>query len=340
LVGVFGLSWLLALTAAAIVLMIVAAPRVGAIAVTAIVAIWSTAIAARQITWSAPSGAPVSVALLQGNVDQAIKMREEVLLETMQNYLDLANGANARLIVMPETAIPRWSDDIPESYFALLKARAIANGGDIIVGLPTREMQADNQPPKQFNSALSLGISPTQTYSKDHLVAFGEFIPPLFSWVYQWLTIPLSGFSQGGKTQAPMRVSGHLVAINICYEDTFGAEIARPAIEAELLVNIANMAWYGRSLAAEQHLQFSQMRALETSRWMLRATNTGMTAAVNERGEVVTALPQFTRGVLRADVVPRQGATPYARWKDLPVLAGLALALLVAVLVKKRAARE
>ncbi len=339
MLGVFGLSWILALTAAMMVAMMRATLRVRMISLTAVVLVWGAGIAAKQITWSTPSGAPLTVALLQGNVDQAIKMRDDVLLDTMRNYLELANSSRAKLIVMPETAIPRWLNEIPESYLALLKARAVANGGDMIVGLPTLQPAPGNEPPKQFNSAVSFGISPTQTYSKDHLVAFGEFIPPLFSWVYQWLTIPLSGFSQGGQNQAPMRVSGHRVAVNICYEDTFGAEIAGPAIDAELLVNIANMAWYGRSLAAEQHLQFSQMRALETSRWMLRATNTGLTAAVNERGEVVRAMPQFIRGVLAVEAVPRQGATLYARWKDWPVMMGVVLALLMA-LARKWVVRE
>jgi apolipoprotein N-acyltransferase len=98
------------------------------------------------------------------------------------------------------------------------------------------------------------------------------------------------------------------------------------------------MAWYGHSLAADQHVQFSQMRAMETSRWMLRSTNTGVTAAVNERGEIVKALPQFTRGVLDIDAVPRQGATPYVRWRDAPVLILLVLILLVAAVLKTKPA--
>jgi apolipoprotein N-acyltransferase len=110
--------------------------------------------------------------------------------------------------------------------------------------------------------------------------------------------------------------------------------------DAELLVNMSNMAWYGHSLAAEQHVQFSQMRAMETSRWMLRSTNTGVTAAVNERGEIVKALPQFTRGVLDIDAVPRQGATLYVRWRDAPVLIFLVVILVAAAILKtKQAAR-
>jgi apolipoprotein N-acyltransferase len=164
-------------------------------------------------------------------------------------------------------------------------------------------------------------------------------MPPAFSWVYQWLKIPLAGFTPGARNQASMRLSGHRLAVNICYEDAFGDEIRRPLPDAELLVNISNMAWFGHSLAAEQHAQFSQMRALETSRWILRATNTGLTAAINERGEIVKSLPQFSRGLLEIDAQPRQGITPFVRWGDWPVLAGLALVLLAVAAIAGKAGR-
>jgi apolipoprotein N-acyltransferase len=336
ILGTFGLSWLTALTAAILVLALRLTGRLRVIAGGAMVILWGAGLLLAHVEWSKPAGSPLTVSLLQGNVDQAQKWREETLNATMKDYLALANESRAKLIVMPETAIPRWLHEIPEDYLALLKRRAMQNGGDVILGAPTMQLS----PRQFFNSAISMGTAPTQTYSKSHLVAFGEFIPPLFSWVYRWLEVPLAGFTPGAETQAPMRLSGHFVALNICYEDTFGSEISRPLPEAELLVNISNMAWYGRSLAAEQHLQFSQMRSLETSRWMLRATNTGLTAAVNERGAIVKALPQFTRGVLDVEAVPRQGATPYVRWKDWPVLIGLLIALAASVALRKSASRE
>jgi apolipoprotein N-acyltransferase len=166
-----------------------------------------------------------------------------------------------------------------------------------------------------------------QRYDKQHLVVFGEFIPPLLGWVYNWLQIPLGSMTAGHTDQKPMRIVGHAVAVNICYEDAFGAEIARQLPEAELLVNMSNMAWFGKYLASDQQAQFSQMRALETGRWMLRSTNTGVTAAINEKGEIVKALPQFVRGVLEVAVQPRKGTTPYVVWKDWMIL-GLLLVTL------------
>ena len=112
-----------------------------------------------------------------------------------------------------------------------------------------------------------------------------------------------------------MNVAGTKIAVNICYEDAFGAEIARQLPEANLLVNISNMAWYGQSLAADQHAQMAQMRAMETSRWMLRATNTGVTAAIDHAGHIVKQMPQFSRGALHVNAEPRTGTTPYAMWR-------------------------
>jgi apolipoprotein N-acyltransferase len=126
--------------------------------------------------------------------------------------------------------------------------------------------------------------------------------------------------------------------VAICYEDIFGEEVIAALPRAGVLVNVSNDAWFGASLAADQHLQFSQMRALETGRWMVRATNTGVTAAIDERGNVVARLASFTRGSLAAAPVPHAGATPFVRWANYPALA-LVAALLAACVVRRRAGR-
>ena len=335
LFGVFGLSWIIALSAAAIVCCI---PRLAGLRLSrfrrvgiaaAVVVLWGVGLALQWVPWSAPTGSPLRIALLQGNIEQAIKWREDQRAATLDVYLAMVKSTQAKLIVLPETALPTFMDEVPRDYLNVLKQHAEQNGGDLIVGVPVAQRLTPSAPLyTYYNSAISLGVSPSQRYDKQHLVAFGEFMPPAFSWVYRWLKIPLAGFTPGAQDQAPMRVSGYRVAINICYEDVFGDEIRRPLPDAELLVNVSNMAWYGHSLAADQHVQFSQMRALETSRWMLRATNTGVTAAINEHGEIVKALPQFTRGVLEIDAQPRTGITPFVRWGDWPVLLGIALILI------------
>jgi apolipoprotein N-acyltransferase len=340
IIGVYGITWLLALTAAVIVYL---APKLSGyvvsvtrrrIAIAATISVWVVGVLLMSFDHSSPSGKPLTVSLLQGNVAQHLKFRQDQLQPTIDNYLALVEKSRGKLIVLPETALPLWLNNLPADVTDALAKKAIANDGNLIMGVAYRDNEY-----AFYNGAVSMGRDPSQRYAKHHLVAFGEFIPPFFSWVYQWLDMPMSGFTPGLETQAPMRLSGHSIAVNICYEDTFGREIARPLPEAELLVNISNMAWYGKSLAADQHAQFSQMRAAETSRWMLRSTNTGVTAAINEKGQIVAALPQFSRGVLEVEAVPRQGITPYVRWKDWPIYLLLVGVLVFAICWRRMSAK-
>lgn len=342
--GVFGISLLLALSAGTMVLASAKLSRLTpllrlrqVLGVTAAV-IWIGGLVLGAYEWSTPSGKPIPVSLAQGNVPQNLKWRADQAAASLENYLQLVAQSRGKLIVLPETALPFMLQEVPPSVKTAMADDVRAKGGDLLMGIAYRGAggaggaggivaNAAETEFRYYNGAVSLGTAAPQQYAKRHLVAFGEFVPPLFSWVYQWLRIPLSGFTPGDDQQPLMSLSGHQVAVNICYEDAFGAEIARQLPAAELLVNLSNMAWFGTYLAADQHAQFSQMRALETARWMLRSTNTGVTAAINEKGRIVAALPPFTRGVLEVNAVPMQGATLYVRWRDWPVFL-----LLVAVL--------
>ena len=208
---------------------------------------------------------------------------------------------------------------MPPIYIDELKRAAQQHGGDIILGTLTGNGE------HYFNSAVSLGQSPLQVYSKSHLVPFGETIPAGFSWFMSLASIPMSSFSRGPEVQAALAVAGQNVAVNICYEDVFGEEIIRALPLAGILANLSNTAWFGRSLAQPQHLQIAQMRASETGRPMLRATNTGMTAIVTADGNVQAALEPFTTAVLKGEIRAYEGMTPYARFGN-----WLALALMAA----------
>ena len=284
----------------------------------------------QTVEWTAPAGPPVSVSLLQGNVPQSLKFEPGRYERTLETYGRLADASRARLIVLPETALPRFLDLVDPAYLARLRAVAERNGGDLLLGVPRR-----TGPDTYLNSVVTLGVSPRGAYDKVHLVPFGEFVPPGFGWVLSVLRIPLSDFARGAPDQAPLAAAGERVAVNVCYEDAFGAEIAARVKDATLLVNVSNVAWFGDSLAPGQHLQIARLRALETGRDYLTATNTGVTAVVGAHGRVRARLPQFAEGRLDAEAQGRTGVTPYVRFGDLPVLL-LALAVLALVALRSR----
>ncbi|MCL4763020.1 MAG: apolipoprotein N-acyltransferase, partial [Burkholderiales bacterium] len=181
-----------------------------------------------------------------------------------------------------------------------------------------------------------------QAYRKRHLVPFGETIParPLVGWIMdRVLSIPIGDQARGADDQPPFAVAGGRVAVNICYEDAFGDELRFGAARAGLLVNVTNDAWYGRSIAARQHNQIAAMRALELGRPMLRATNTGITSAIDHRGRVIAALPWFTRGILEVEVAGREGATPYLRFGDSIAVGASGLLLAIALVAAGRSRR-
>ena len=282
----------------------------------------------RDVRWVEPQGAPVSVALLQGNIPQDLKWRPEKFSESLRTYYRLAQDHPAQLTVLPETALPAFFDQIPAEYLAELKQLATRQQGDLLFGIALGGLGAGAQ--GYANVAVSIGTSPEQQYRKSHLVPFGEFVPPGFAWFLAMANIPMSDFTPGASKQAPLNIAGQQVAVNICYEDVFGEEIIRALPEATLLVNLSNVAWFGDSLAPAQHLQIARMRALESGRMMLRATNTGMTAIVGVDGNVQGVLPPFTRGALLGEVRGYAGTTPFVRWGNWPVIsfAALLLALL------------
>ncbi len=279
--------------------------------------------------WTLPQGAPLSVALLQGNVAQDLKWRPEKFSASLRTYYQLALENPAQLTVLPETALPAFLHQVPAEYLDELKKLAERQQGDLLFGIALSDTT------KYSNGAVSLGNSREQRYRKSHLVPFGEFVPPGFAWFLSLASIPMSDFTPGANTQAPMNIAGQKIAVNICYEDAFGEEIIRSLPEATLLVNLSNVAWFGDSLAPAQHLQIARIRALETGRMMLRATNTGMTAIVGTDGLVQGVLKPFTRAALRGEVQAYVGSTPYVRWGNWPTI-GIAL-LLIAFLCKRKA---
>ncbi len=325
IVGVYGVSVITAFIAAAIGVWL-ASRQTKTInlvwrrnVIASITLIISIGFVLKVVEWSSPIGEPFSVSLIQGNISQDIKWSPDAAEMTMNQYVEMTKKSYAELIVLPETALPVIASQLdPEVQHALI-AHAKQNNGNIIVGM----VDYNEETQAYFNSAFSFGIAPNQRYSKNHLVPFGEFIPlkQLLGWIYRdWLNIPLSDLARGGSRQQPMQLNNQRVAINICYEDVFGEEIIRQLPEATILVNISNDAWYGQSYAADQHMQFSQARALETGRMMLRSTNTGATAAIDQHGYVIAHAPHDVKMTLNIQAQGFAGSTPYVRWGNWPFI--------------------
>lgn len=344
--GVYGTSLVVALTAGALAWLItrflaraaLAFPRRlvlaafdGGLWVLVAVVIIGAALTTKNWTTQMP-GPPTRVSLLQGNIPQELKWRPERALETLETYLRLTRAAETELILLPETALPMFNVDVPPEYMAALAAVGRRNGGDVLVGVP--ELAGAG---RYYNSVISLGSAPSQSYRKHHLVPFGDYFPlrPVLGWVMNLLHIPMSDFSRGEKVQQPMAVAGQRVAVNICYEDVFGEEIIRQLPEATVLANFTNDAWWGRSIASKQHLQIAQMRALETGRYMLRATNTGVSAIIDTRGRVVASAPEFVTTTVTGEIRGFQGATPYIRLGNRAVLTLAALLIAASLAIRR-----
>ncbi|SFN60415.1 apolipoprotein N-acyltransferase [Nitrosospira briensis] len=328
-IGVYGVSMILVWSSALVCLLLEREFRKKNYVIS-LLAIWIAGFGLQHVRWTEPQGEPVTVSLLQGNISQDLKWRADQLVSSLARYATLTRESNSRLIITPEISIPLPRDEVPSSYLSQLAAHARQNDGDILVGMLEVLTSAGGK--EYYNSMFSFGASPDQRYRKHHLVPFGEFIPLKF--LFGWVTnvFPMSDFSRGGLDQQPMNIAGQKVAVNICYEDVFGEEIIQQLPQATLLANVSNDAWFGRSIGPRQHLQISQMRALETGRYMLRATNTGLTAIINERGVVLQEAEVFTTTALHGLAQGYTGATPYIRFGNSLLLGLAGIILLISLL--------
>ena len=318
LIGAYGVGALVAALAAACVHL---RARFAALTLAAACA---CGLAAAQVEWTQPDGAPLEVSLLQPNVEQSLKWDPDHFFAWLDRFIELAYQHPARLIVLPESALPVFEDQLTDNIRERLRMSAL--GQTLLVGIFLR-----NEQQQAFNSAITYGDGEGQRYGKHHLVPFGEYSPPLFGWFYRLIHIPMSDQTPAPAHQPPIRVGTHRIALNICYENLFGHEIARNALDAGVLLNLSNLSWYGSdSLAQAQHLQIGRARALETGRPYLSGSNDGMTAALDPHGRTLAALAPATIGALTLPVQPTAGQTPYLRLGDWPVLAVLTLLALLA----------
>ena len=279
---------------------------------------------------SVPTNQALTVTLIQGNVNQAMKFDAGQVIGNIRMYLDqieanlpVATKANesAHLFVLPETAWPTSLGNMPDE----IKDRfdRITSSGQIkvAIGAPFWHSPERTKSPSISNSVIVMGQKGSENYryDKQHLVPFGEFIPSGFQWFLDIMQMPLGAFKRGDPNQPYFAIQDQKIAFNICYEDLFGEELANQTQQANLLINLSNIAWFDDSKALDQHLQIARMRVLEIRKPMLRATNTGATVVIDADGSVRNALPWITRGIITTSIKGAVGTTPYARWTNTPI---------------------
>jgi apolipoprotein N-acyltransferase len=318
LIGVYGIGFVLAISAfsAVEILRRKLMPWFG---LTMLLVIWAGGSWLKTVQWTQAAGEPIKITLVQGNVSQTQKWLPNQKLNTLQLYQSLTEQHwDSQVIIWPETAIPAFLSQVKQFYLEPLAAAAHEHGVDLVVSLPSGEGK------QYFNSVLN--VSDLQTlYHKNHLLPFGEYLPlqPLSGWILDLIEIPLGSFTAGGDKQPLLTAGGHRFVTTICYEDAFGELVARQVADAAYLVNVTNDAWFGDTSQPHQHMQMAQMRALETGRYLVRATNTGTTGFVAPDGSIIQQAPLFTTTTLTDSIVPMTGLTPYAKWGDETVFAGL-----------------
>lgn len=354
ILGAYGVTWFAAFTAAVLAFFSLntspKAPKTHTIPLGVAVLFSLIGFSLGGITWHQPSGDPFFVRIAQGNVDQKIKFDPQFIQDGVLLYQNLAAlepktpESAPKLIVLPETIIPlfqhQWEPEFWQKWIDIAKNQ----DATLLLGVPLYS-RTDNKP-SYTNSAITIQSTDTpdsirqlhlqNRYDKHHLVPFGEFIPTGFRWFVDLLSIPLGDFNRGLTRQPNFAFQGQWIGPDICYEDVFGEEIIRSLRDSEemgpgatLLVNLSNLAWFGDTWALRQHLQISRFRSIETARPIIRATNTGVSAAIFPNGNVQAALPTHVIGVLDIEVQGATGLTPYVRYGNWPPISLSLLLLLI-----------
>ncbi len=337
IIGTLGISWLLAFTGCGLARLALKPDHTAQLILGALILFWLVSPGLQPINWVTPrDNGRLTVASIQANIPQEEKWRPEQLQPTLQLYRSMSEQLwENDLIIWPETAIPRVYHRA-RGFISQMDAAAKKHNTAIISGIPYKE-PASNQ---YYNSIIAFGNA-EGIYHKKRLVPFGEYIP-LEDWlrgVIEFFDLPMSNFSVGPDSGAPLTVKGFQLAAFICYEVVYPNLVANTAPQADFFLTISNDTWFGKSHGPLQHFEMARMRALENGRQLIRGTNNGVSALVDEKGRVIKRIEQYTQGTLQGEVVAMQGTTPFSRWGHTPVIIA-ALMLLASLLLWRRQTKQ
>ena len=338
-IGVYGVSFMLVFSAAAIIATVRAATGRGRlVGIAAVLLPWLAGGVLALVDWTEPDGEALRATILQAGVSQDKKWDREQLLPIMEYYHSATlSAADSDIVLWPEVAIPALQDQV-ESFIARVESDARMSGQTVLFGILERsfERSADG---RIYNSVMLIGAAERQSYRKRHLVPFGEYFPVPPS-VREWMkmqNLPHSDLARGDEIQPLLTAAdGTRFGVAICYEDAYAAEQRYALPEAGILINVSNDAWFGDSIAPHQHLEIARMRSLEFGRPALRSTNTGISAFIAADGALLQTGRQFVPELMTADIQPHRGMTPYAGGGDWPII-GFCLAILGLFWIRNRA---
>lgn len=327
IIGVYGVSFIVALAASLLVNSLRISRTV--LSLFGFVLIFLLGFGLKQIHWTRPIGIPLSVSLIQGNIPQSVKWDPASVPGTLAVYKELTlKNLHHQIIVWPEAAIPIFLSQA--SFFTEpLEHSLQSTGATLLTGVPLVDSHG-----KFYNAAVVLNGH--GQYLKRHLVPFGEYVPfaDLLRGLIGFFDLPLSNLSAGPAKQDLITLDGLPTAVAICYEVAYEGQFLKDFPQAKLIATLSDDAWFGDSWASWQQVQISQERSLETGRYQLVATNNGLTAIIDYRGNLVATAPRFIRTVLNGAVYDTEGSTPISKLGMLPVILILVL-IFLALIVKK-----
>ncbi len=327
--GVLGLSLILLLTASIIAqwLLRPSRPRTQIAATLLVFGLWPIGWGLNQIEWTQPQGEPVTVGMIQPNIPQDRKWDPTFFEPTLKRLDGLSEDLwDNDWLIWPEAAIPRvYHQMLP--YLETLNERAEETETGFITGIIFDERRKG----EYYNSVVGLGPA-LGIYHKRRLVPFGEYVP-LEDWLrglIDFFDLPTSIISRGPWEQSGLQIGDVGISASVCYEVVYPDLVARSARDRQVLLTISNDGWFADSIGPLQHMQMARMRALETGRPMIRATNNGVSAFVGHKGQIEKRAEQFVQTNIEGSVQPRTGMTPFMAWGSWPVvvLCGMILVLL------------
>jgi apolipoprotein N-acyltransferase len=332
--GVYMVSWICGICAGLLALIYVGNRQQSYKGAGALILIIIVSLLLGTFTWTQSTGEKLTVSLVQGGIQQERKWLPNEFRKTLDLYKSsLEASNNSDLVIWPEVAIPSIANNL-EHYLDDLRKVVKENKIQLLLfGILT----SDEVSGEIKNSMMAIGSSDV-VYHKRHLLPFGEYFPvpnSIRSWL-QSMGLPNRDIERGEDIQRMSQLSNILIAPSICYEDIFGSELLRYFPEANLLVNITNNAWFGKSFASAQHFQMSRMRAIETGRYLLRATNTGVTAIVGPNGTVRKRAEPFKYSLLLGTYEPMVGSTPYIKYGNSLIVILMILSLCLGYLLIRK----